>query len=84
MNKILVLDNYDSFTYNLVQRLGEMDPTLDLRVYRNDQIRPEEVETLARMYHLACQLGQPAILPAQEMDRVLRKFADYRPDAGKP
>lgn len=42
----------------------------------------EELETLSRMYHLACQMGQPAILPAQEMDRVLRKFADYRPDAG--
>lgn len=44
---ILIIDNYDSFTYNLVQRFGEIDPQLDLRVYRNDQIGVEEIERLA-------------------------------------
>ena len=43
---ILLIDNYDSFTYNLVQRLGEFDPTLNIQVYRNDQITPEQVEAL--------------------------------------
>ncbi len=43
---ILLIDNYDSFTYNLVQRLGEYDPTLDIRVFRNDQITPQQVEEL--------------------------------------
>jgi len=41
---IVLIDNYDSFTYNLVQRLGEIDPSLDLRVYRNDKITLEEIE----------------------------------------
>jgi anthranilate synthase/aminodeoxychorismate synthase-like glutamine amidotransferase len=41
---ILLIDNYDSFTYNLVQRLGEIDPALNLEVYRNDKITPEEIE----------------------------------------
>jgi anthranilate synthase component 2 len=40
---ILLLDNYDSFTYNLVQRLGEIDPSLDLQVVRNDQISVDEI-----------------------------------------
>ncbi len=40
---ILLIDNYDSFTYNLVQRLGEIDPKLDLRVVRNDQISLEQI-----------------------------------------
>lgn len=35
---ILVIDNYDSFTYNLVQRLGEIDPSLDVQVVRNDKV----------------------------------------------
>jgi anthranilate synthase/aminodeoxychorismate synthase-like glutamine amidotransferase len=42
---IVVIDNYDSFTYNLVQYLGEMDP--DIHVFRNDEITPEEIAALA-------------------------------------
>jgi anthranilate synthase component 2 len=41
---ILLLDNYDSFTYNLVQRLGELDPTLEIEVHRNDRITVAEIE----------------------------------------
>ena len=41
---ILIVDNYDSFTYNLVQRLGEIDPSLTVEVHRNDKIAPEEIE----------------------------------------
>jgi anthranilate synthase component 2 len=43
---IFVLDNYDSFTYNLVQRLGEIDPGLEIRVERNDQVSLEEIADL--------------------------------------
>ena len=41
---ILMIDNYDSFTYNLVQYLGEMGA--DLQVYRNDKITVSEIEAL--------------------------------------
>ena len=43
---ILIIDNYDSFTYNLVQRLGELGAR-DIQVYRNDKITVPEVEDLA-------------------------------------
>jgi anthranilate synthase component 2 len=43
---ILIVDNYDSFTYNLVQRLGEIDPELDIQVHRNDKITLEQIEAL--------------------------------------
>jgi anthranilate synthase/aminodeoxychorismate synthase-like glutamine amidotransferase len=40
---IQIIDNYDSFTYNLVQRLGEIDPELEICVDRNDQITVDEI-----------------------------------------
>jgi len=43
---IFVLDNYDSFTYNLVQRLGEIDGTLKIEVARNDRITLEEIASM--------------------------------------
>ncbi len=42
---LLMIDNYDSFTYNLVQYLGELGA--DVRVFRNDKISLEEIEVLA-------------------------------------
>ena len=44
VNMLLVIDNYDSFTYNLVQYLGELGQ--DVRVYRNDKITLKEIESL--------------------------------------
>ncbi|CAG0990966.1 anthranilate synthase component II [Phycisphaerales bacterium] len=47
---ILLIDNYDSFTWNLVQRLGELDRSLhvgrDLLVVRNDEIDADAAETV--------------------------------------
>ena len=42
---ILVIDNYDSFTFNLVQYLGEMGQ--ELKVFRNDAIKLHEIESMA-------------------------------------
>ena len=43
---LLLIDNYDSFTFNLVQRFGELDRFLRIEVVRNDQISVEEAESL--------------------------------------
>jgi anthranilate synthase/aminodeoxychorismate synthase-like glutamine amidotransferase len=42
---IVVIDNYDSFTYNLVQYLGELGA--ELQVFRNDQVTLDEIKALA-------------------------------------
>jgi anthranilate synthase component 2 len=50
---ILIIDNYDSFTYNLVQRLGELqqqgeiDSAIDIQVVRNDKATVDELESMA-------------------------------------
>jgi len=43
---LLLIDNYDSFTFNLVQRFGELDRFLRIEVVRNDEISVEEAEAL--------------------------------------
>ncbi|WP_126452746.1 anthranilate synthase component II [Sulfuriflexus mobilis] len=45
---LLMIDNYDSFTYNLVQYFGELG--VDVQVQRNDQITIDEIEKLAPEY----------------------------------
>jgi len=45
MSKVLVIDNYDSFTYNLVQYLGEMGAEIDVR--RNDALTVDDIIALA-------------------------------------
>jgi len=55
---IVVIDNYDSFTYNLVQRIGELGRSMDeMRVYRNDVTTPEQVEGEDKPDHLIISPG---------------------------
>jgi anthranilate synthase/aminodeoxychorismate synthase-like glutamine amidotransferase len=54
---IVVLDNYDSFTYNLVQRIGELGTGAEMRVFRNDVIAPEAVEGEHKPTHLIISPG---------------------------
>jgi anthranilate synthase/aminodeoxychorismate synthase-like glutamine amidotransferase len=44
---LLLIDNYDSFTFNLVQRFGEIDRAVEVRVVRNDGITVEAAEELS-------------------------------------
>jgi anthranilate synthase/aminodeoxychorismate synthase-like glutamine amidotransferase len=43
---LLIIDNYDSFTWNLVHCIGVIDPSMDIRVVRNDQVTAEQVLAL--------------------------------------
>jgi anthranilate synthase/aminodeoxychorismate synthase-like glutamine amidotransferase len=78
---IVLLDNYDSFTYNLVQRLGEIDPALDLQVYRNDQITVDEIERLGPS-HLIISPGPCTPHEAGISVACVQRFAGKLPILG--
>jgi anthranilate synthase/aminodeoxychorismate synthase-like glutamine amidotransferase len=78
---ILLIDNYDSFTYNLVQRLGELDAGLDIRVIRNDEITPDQVAAL-RPSHIIISPGPCTPREAGVSNDILRRFAAEVPTLG--
>jgi len=78
---ILLVDNYDSFTYNLVQRLGEIDPSLDLAVFRNDKITVDEVQS-RRPSHLIISPGPCTPDQAGISMECARRFAGRIPVLG--
>jgi anthranilate synthase/aminodeoxychorismate synthase-like glutamine amidotransferase len=78
---ILLVDNYDSFTYNLVQRLGELDAGADLRVYRNDKITVDEIERLGPS-HIIISPGPCTPREGGISNEVIRRFAGRTPLLG--
>jgi anthranilate synthase component II len=78
---ILLIDNYDSFTYNLVQRLGEIDPALELEVHRNDQITLDEIAA-RRPSHLIVSPGPCTPREAGISCDVITRFAAEVPILG--
>jgi anthranilate synthase/aminodeoxychorismate synthase-like glutamine amidotransferase len=68
---IIVIDNYDSFTYNLVQYLGEMGH--ELRVFRNNRVTLEEIESL-KPSHIVISPGPGAPQEAGVSEKVVQVF----------
>jgi anthranilate synthase/aminodeoxychorismate synthase-like glutamine amidotransferase len=78
---ILLIDNYDSFTYNLVQRFGELDPGIDLRVFRNDQVTVDHVEGM-NPSHIVISPGPCTPREAGVSNAVIERFAPRVPMLG--
>lgn len=78
---ILLIDNYDSFTYNLVQRLGELDGGIDVRVFRNDQIAVDQVAEL-KPSHIIISPGPCTPREAGVSNEVLRRYSATVPTLG--
>ena len=76
---ILLIDNYDSFSYNLYQLVGALDP--DIRVVRNDQLSVADIRTLApRRLILSPGPGRPA--DAGVCEDAVRELAGEIPILG--
>jgi anthranilate synthase/aminodeoxychorismate synthase-like glutamine amidotransferase len=78
---IVLIDNYDSFTYNLVQRLGELDPNIKLEVFRNDQVTPDRVAEL-KPTHIIISPGPCTPREAGVSNEMLQRFASTVPTLG--
>ncbi len=78
---IVLIDNYDSFTYNLVQRIGELDAALDIRVYRNDTIGVEEIAA-QQPDHIIISPGPCTPREGGISNDVIRHFAGRVPLLG--
>ena len=76
---IFILDNYDSFTYNLVQAIGSFGR--EIEVYRNDKITVEEIEE-KRPSHIIISPGPCTPKEAGISDDVVRHFAGKIPILG--
>src|SRR5215469_4105254 len=76
---VFVLDNYDSFTYNLVQYLGELGERVDVR--RNDCITPHEIEELGPT-HIVISPGPCTPQDAGISIDLIRYFAGKKPVLG--
>lgn len=68
---IVVIDNYDSFTYNLVQYLGELGA--ELRIYRNDMVTLEELDQIAPS-HVVISPGPGRPTSAGISNNVIQHF----------
>lgn len=76
---LLMIDNYDSFTYNLVQYFGELGA--DVQVYRNDQISVAEIEKL-KPDHLVVSPGPCTPNEAGISVEAIKHFAGKLPILG--
>ena len=76
---IVVIDNYDSFTYNLVQYLGEMGE--ELRVFRNNRVTLEEIESL-KSSHIVISPGPGIPSEAGISENVIERFHKSIPILG--
>ncbi|MCX6895010.1 MAG: aminodeoxychorismate/anthranilate synthase component II [Verrucomicrobia bacterium] len=73
---VLVIDNYDSFTYNLVQYLGEMQ--VELQVHRNDQITLDQIRAL-KPERILVSPGPCSPRESGLSNEVIRTFGPHLP-----
>ena len=77
---LLVIDNYDSFTYNLVQYLGELGA--EMRIVRNDEVTVDEIESDVKPERILISPGPGTPDSAGISLGVIERFADKLPILG--
>jgi anthranilate synthase/aminodeoxychorismate synthase-like glutamine amidotransferase len=78
---IVIIDNYDSFTYNLVQRIGELETGRGVEVHRNDALTVEQIEALGPS-HLVISPGPGTPSRSGMSVELVRRMAGRVPILG--
>jgi anthranilate synthase/aminodeoxychorismate synthase-like glutamine amidotransferase len=78
---IVLIDNYDSFTYNLVQKLGEVDSARPIKVFRNDKVTIDQIAAL-KPTHLVISPGPCTPQEGGVSNDVIRHFGPKIPILG--
>jgi len=78
---LVLIDNYDSFTYNLVQKLGEVDPARKIEVFRNDKVSIDQIESL-HPTHIVISPGPCTPKEGGVSNDVIRHFGPKLPVLG--
>jgi len=78
---IVIIDNYDSFTYNLVQRIGELDAARAMEVFRNDKVTLDELDAL-KPTHLIISPGPCTPKEGGISNAAIQHFAGRIPVLG--
>src|SRR2546423_11364274 len=78
---IVLIDNYDSFTYNLVQKLGEVAAGVEMQVFRNDKVTVEQVEAL-KPTHIVISPGPCTPKEGGVSNDIIRHFGPKLPLLG--
>lgn len=78
---ILLIDNYDSFSYNLVQLIGTIAKDTTIKVIRNDEMSVEEIEAL-KPSHIILSPGPGRPVDAGVLEEVVRKLQGKVPILG--
>ncbi|HRK29554.1 MAG TPA: aminodeoxychorismate/anthranilate synthase component II [Tepidisphaeraceae bacterium] len=78
---LVLIDNYDSFTYNLVQLIGQVAPTLAVKVFRNDKVTVDEVQSL-RPTHLVISPGPCTPREGGVSNDLIKHFGPKLPTLG--
>ncbi|HEY1686908.1 MAG TPA: aminodeoxychorismate/anthranilate synthase component II [Tepidisphaeraceae bacterium] len=81
LSMIVLIDNYDSFTYNLVQKLGEVAPKEQMQVFRNDKVSVAEVEAM-KPTHIVISPGPCTPKEGGVSNEVIKHFGPKIPVLG--
>lgn len=79
--RILIIDNYDSFTFNLVQRIGELKPDVSMDIVRNDKTDPDDV-AVRNPSHIILSPGPCTPRESGICPEIIRHFAGRIPILG--